>query len=1214
MISNDLFKIASFTPTSLQPPNAWVGHLPFAAWVMQKVSPQIFVELGTHSGNSYFSFCQSVVETGISSKCYAVDTWEGDEHAGQYSDEIFTKVSAYHQEHYSSFSRLLRTTFDDAATYFADESIELLHIDGLHTYEAVRHDFETWLPKLASGAVVIFHDTNVRELNFGVWKLWGELQARYPNNLEFMHSNGLGVLQLGNATDEKKLLWLEPSSPEKQILINYFAALGSRQSERYVLNDLKAQISSLEPSVAESDRQVSSLNQAVAERDGQVARLNHAAAERDGQVASLNQAAADLIFSHNLAMAESNGQVASLNQAVDELIVHHNLDRAESDGQVASLNQFMTERVRQISALNSEVAARDGRIRALEGSFSLRLTRPLRRAFGRSSLLGIAGRRAAKLVWWTLTLQLPKRMSEWRLSKSVRVDGKPHFAPPTDDYCFAVPFDYPIEKPIVPPHVAVICHMYYPEMLEEFKRYFLNIPFSFDLFITTDSNEKKNEITTGLSGWNKGAVEIRLAPNRGRDIAPKLITCRDVYERYEFFLHIHTKKSPHEHRLEGWRSYLLDTLLGSREIVESIFEAFNSDPMLGIIAPQHYKPIRGTIGWGWNFDAAKKFATRLGFELSIDKKVDFPSGSMFWGRSAAIKPLMQSKLIIEDFPTEASQIDGTLGHIIERLFFFVCEQAGYRWLKIVCPALVKNAERILFCESKDFLATLIKQTQYGLLVSSKEASGLFKLSVNLGHFAGELQQSWRTVHANSDLRTMEFSRFCYELEKHILKQESRIDFDESFYLSANRDVAMAVANGGVSCGYVHYCLTGQSEGRMHSDRQLEHRLSITPSCGHGLFEPVGDRANLITCEEINLALLPQSPQPFLLILFHHLQEDLFFAGYSEFFKDHMDVFCQFDRVIIAVESVEFDPKLAMRYLSRIEVMHVSEIALLKNKPDIVIGFNAHLTCAAYMMLPDNPERVVYYCQDFESGFFPYGMNYIICEKAIVSSHNLIVSTELLKKFLVNKELINNSQQIFVARPSIETLNVTSTKTKRLFFYYRPESFHKRNLPNILLDAVREFCFKYSGYEIYMVGSVATSYSFKINGTQVFIISKLTKKDYVELISSCDVVVSMIYSAHPGVVAFQAAASGIPTVTNVFENRDAELLKNISNNIVPYDPVRDNLLVAIEQALVMPKGQASFNESLYSGNQQGSLVDFYDRLLQPKKILHERSEPAELMIG
>jgi glycosyltransferase involved in cell wall biosynthesis len=287
MNPNNLITTASFTPNSLQFPNAWAGHLPFAAWVIQEISPKIFVELGTHSGNSYFSFCQSVLEAGISTKCNAVDTWHGDEHAERYSEDVFDKVNAHNAEHYAGFSRLLRMTFDDAVTCFADESIELLHIDGLHTYEAVRHDFETWLPKLAPGAVVIFHDTRVCERDFGVWRLWEELQARYPSNLEFVHSHGLGVLQLNNAPDDKRLEWLQPNSPEKLRLINYFAALGSRQVERFELNELKQHTANLTQAVAEREGQIVNLNQAVAERDGQIVNLNQAVAERDGQLAAL---------------------------------------------------------------------------------------------------------------------------------------------------------------------------------------------------------------------------------------------------------------------------------------------------------------------------------------------------------------------------------------------------------------------------------------------------------------------------------------------------------------------------------------------------------------------------------------------------------------------------------------------------------------------------------------------------------------------------------------------------------------------------------------------------------------------------------------------------------------------------------------------------------------------------------------------------------------
>src|SRR5262249_37555106 len=134
VLPESLLPMISFKPRSLNFPNAWVGHLPFAAWAMRELAPRTFVELGTHSGNSFFSFCQAVIEAGLSTRCYAVDTWRGDEHAGHYSEEVFDAVSRHHHEHYAAFARLLRMTFDEAVHYFGDESVDLLHIDGLHTY------------------------------------------------------------------------------------------------------------------------------------------------------------------------------------------------------------------------------------------------------------------------------------------------------------------------------------------------------------------------------------------------------------------------------------------------------------------------------------------------------------------------------------------------------------------------------------------------------------------------------------------------------------------------------------------------------------------------------------------------------------------------------------------------------------------------------------------------------------------------------------------------------------------------------------------------------------------------------------------------------------------------------------------------------------------------------------------------------------------------
>ena len=71
------------------------------------------------------------------------------QHVGFYGEEVYETLQRYHDKRYGAFSRLVRSTFDEAVGYFTDGSIDLLHIDGVHTYESVQHDFETWLPKLS---------------------------------------------------------------------------------------------------------------------------------------------------------------------------------------------------------------------------------------------------------------------------------------------------------------------------------------------------------------------------------------------------------------------------------------------------------------------------------------------------------------------------------------------------------------------------------------------------------------------------------------------------------------------------------------------------------------------------------------------------------------------------------------------------------------------------------------------------------------------------------------------------------------------------------------------------------------------------------------------------------------------------------------------------------------------------------------------------------
>ena len=177
-------------------PSAWIGHAPFFRFLIRELKPKVFVELGTHNGFSYFVGCQTIEELNLPTHSFAVDHWIGDPHAGEFDDSVYAGVVEINKS-FMNFSRLLKMSFLEATSEILDNSVDLLHIDGFHTYEAVKEDFETWLPKLTNDGVIILHDIHVRHADFGVYKYWAELKKRF-HTIEFTGSYGLGVIFLGN--------------------------------------------------------------------------------------------------------------------------------------------------------------------------------------------------------------------------------------------------------------------------------------------------------------------------------------------------------------------------------------------------------------------------------------------------------------------------------------------------------------------------------------------------------------------------------------------------------------------------------------------------------------------------------------------------------------------------------------------------------------------------------------------------------------------------------------------------------------------------------------------------------------------------------------------------------------------------------------------------------------------------------------------------------
>jgi Methyltransferase domain len=212
---------------------AWTGHLHFACDLVAVLKPALLVELGVDRGESYFAFCQTAAEHRTGTRCFGVDTWRGDEHAGGYDETTFAQVSEHNRANYESFSTLLRCGFDDALGRFEDESIDVLHLDGLHTEAAVRHDVDSWLPKLRPGGLLLLHDVRVRSKDFGVWKIWAELEER-SRSWTFEDGPGLGVWQKPPAEPLPGFLeiLLAPPNESNTALAKYYSQRAQAMQEK----------------------------------------------------------------------------------------------------------------------------------------------------------------------------------------------------------------------------------------------------------------------------------------------------------------------------------------------------------------------------------------------------------------------------------------------------------------------------------------------------------------------------------------------------------------------------------------------------------------------------------------------------------------------------------------------------------------------------------------------------------------------------------------------------------------------------------------------------------------------------------------------------------------------------------------------------------------------------------------------------------------------
>ena len=330
----------------------WAGHRWFGYDLVRWARPRRIVELGSHYGCSFFAFCQAVQADRSDCELVAVDNWEGDEHTGHYGEEVYQTFTGVLERRFAGLDvRVQRSTFDDALDVVADGSVDILHIDGLHTYEAVRHDYETWQHKVAPNGIVLFHDV-APSSGLGSARYWQEIRETGPS-FAFLHSFGLGVL-LPNGTEGR------------EALLHLGHSMWRPYYEHRAGHDLRSrQVIDLTTMVDARDQALAATEQLVAERDQALAATERMVAERDQVLAATER----MVVDRDQALAATEQLVAGRDEALVSargLLDRRDRDLGEARDRLRALDVALGEARRQADQHQRQLAAAGDRIAALE--------------------------------------------------------------------------------------------------------------------------------------------------------------------------------------------------------------------------------------------------------------------------------------------------------------------------------------------------------------------------------------------------------------------------------------------------------------------------------------------------------------------------------------------------------------------------------------------------------------------------------------------------------------------------------------------------------------------------------------------------------------------------------------------------------------------------------------------------------------------------------
>jgi len=244
-------------------------------------------------------------------------------------------------------------------------------------------------------------------------------------------------------------------------------------------------------------------------------------------------------------------------------------------------------------------------------------------------------------------------------------------------------------KLILPKKIAIQAHIFYSDLAPELAKVLTRFPMPFDLLISTPDSENEEFLRNQFQGiTNLQNLQILITPNRGRDLGPLLYGFGKQLLNYDYFAHLHTKKSSATNDIgDAWRQYLVQGLLDSSQ--GRMLKILGLLEEYGLVYPQKFPLIDvQNCQWGENLKTASALCKSMQLPVPSPGYIEFPAGSMFWAKTAALRPLLEHPFAPNDFEVETGQTDGTIMHAIERSLTHIALSQGYPIALLKYPSAI----------------------------------------------------------------------------------------------------------------------------------------------------------------------------------------------------------------------------------------------------------------------------------------------------------------------------------------------------------------------------------------------------------------------------------------------------------------------------------------------------------------------------------------------